>query len=299
MQVSVIIVTYNDYNHTAACLRSIFQHVRNIDFEVILVDNNSTKVNPQCFADEFPEIMLLHNMRNGGFADGNNFALTHARGDYILLLNNDTILHENSVKIVYDYLSSNPDVGVVGCRMVYPSGKVQFTARKFRSITWEIFDTVKFIPFIFPYKKRARLMLGKYFKHDEDIDCDWVNGAFFMFPKKLLALLPKGKLDDRFFMSAEDQLWCEQFKQLGYKIRFYSGTTITHVSGASETVGSSDFRKQLSFRSTMLKNELEVMRNRKGRGVYYVVFALLYGTKERVRNGIKQIVFDLFGKKIL
>ena len=136
-------------------------------------------------------------------------------------------------------------------------------------------------------------MLGKYFRCDENIECDWVNGAFFLFPRKILKELPGEKLDDRFFMYGEDQLWCEQIQSLGYKILFYAGTTIVHKSS-----GSTDLKKQLALRRLMMRHELEIMQLRKGRGLYYLFFAAVFGLKETVRNFLKLIVFKTSHKLI-
>src|SRR6185503_8675926 len=130
-----------------------------------------------------------------------------------------------------------------GCRMTFPDGIVQYTARRFRSIQWELLDLFRFIPMMMTYRKRSRLRLGKYFKCDENLECDWVNGAFLMFDKKILDQLPQHKLDDRFFMYGEDQLWCEQMKNLGYRVQFFAGTTITHINS-----GSTEMSKQLAAR---------------------------------------------------
>jgi GT2 family glycosyltransferase len=108
-----------------------------------------------------------------------------------------------------------------------------------------------------------------------------------------LEQLPGKKLDDRFFMYGEDQLWCEQIKGLGYKILFYSGTTIIHINS-----GSTYRSKQLKLRKTMMKNELEIMCRRKGKGMYFFIFKILFVTKETARNFIKSIIFRGSGKII-
>jgi GT2 family glycosyltransferase len=144
-----------------------------------------------------------------------------------------------------------------------------------------------------PYKKRARRMLGKYFRHDANMECDWVNGAFFVFPRKIIDQLRSKKLDERFFMYAEDQLWCEQIKMQGHKIIFFAGTTIIHIHS-----GSTDRAKQLGLRKTMMKHELEIMKLRKGKGLYYFIFKLIFVTKEATRNLIKSIVFRLSGRQV-
>lgn len=136
-------------------------------------------------------------------------------------------------------------------------------------------------------------MLGKYFRHDENMACDWVNGAFFLFPKKILSQFPESKLDDRFFMYGEDHLWCAQIKKLGYNILFFAGTTIIHINS-----GSTKIERQLDLRNTMMKHELEIMKWRKGNGFYFIIFSLVYKSKEGVRNYIKKLVYKSSGKML-
>jgi GT2 family glycosyltransferase len=284
MDVSIVIINYNTFDLTSDCIRSVVQFTSGGSYEIIVVDNASTECDPQNFLKEFPQLTLVKSETNGGFAYGNNLGIQVARGEYILLLNSDTILKEDSVFKCLNYLKAYKGAAVAGCRMTFPNGAIQYTTRKFRSIKWELLDLFRFIPMMMSYKKRSRLMLGKYFKCDENVECDWVNGAFLMFEKKILDQLPGHKLDERFFMYGEDQLWCEQIKKLGYGVVFYSGTTIVHIGSAS-----TDIKKQISLRRIMLKHELEIMRLRKGRGLYYWIFAIIYTLKETARNLVKRV----------
>jgi len=291
--VSIIIINYNTFTLTSNCIRSITEHTRHSSYEIILVDNASTECNAGDFLREFPFITLIRSDKNGGFAYGNNLGIEKATGDYILLLNSDTVLKEDSITKSIEYFKQQKKGGVLGCRMTYPNGKVQYTARRFRSISWELLDLFRFIPWLMPFQLRAKKMLGKYFRHDADLECDWINGAFFLFHRNILEEMQGKKLDDRFFMYGEDQLWCEQIKNLGYQIFFYSGTTIIHINS-----GSTDLSKQLQLRKTMMKHELEIMKLRKGTGLYYFIFKLIYVVKEATRNFIKAIIFRISGKLV-
>lgn len=293
MKVSIIILNYNTFRLTSDCIRSVIKECRPGSYEIVLVDNASSECDPGLFLQEFPGIKLVKSQRNGGFADGNNQGIAASAGEIILLLNSDTILTEDSVSLCAQYLRQQPQTGVLSCRMTYPDGGIQYTARRFRSISWELLDLFRFIPFLMPYPKRAKKMLGKYFRHDQEMVADWLNGAFFMFERKILEQLPGQKLDDRFFMYGEDQLWCEQIRNLGYTNRFFAGTTIIHINS-----GSTSLQKQLGLRKTMMKHELEIMADRKGRGFYYFVFRFIYAGKEMTRNGIKAILYRLTGKLI-
>lgn len=293
VQLSVIIVNYNTFTLTSDCIRSVIAQTKGVQYEIILVDNASTACNADIFLQEFPSVKLIKSEKNGGFAYGNNLGISCSKGEYILLLNSDTILQEDTISKCVDYIIKRNETGVLGCRMIYPDGTVQYSARRFRSISWELLDLFRIIPWLMPYKKRKRKMMGKYFRHDEDMECDWVNGAFFLFPASILEQLPGKKLDDRFFMYAEDQLWCEKIKNSGNKIIFYAGSTIIHINS-----GSTSLDKQLALRKTMMKHELEIMRLRKGRGAYYFFFKTIFVTKEASRNFIKSVVYRLTGRLV-
>ena len=293
MKVSVIIINYNTFDLSCDCIRSVIKYTEGTEYEIILVDNASTNCDPDKFLAAFPQIILVKSLVNGGFAHGNNLGIEKASGEYILLLNSDTVLQENSISKSLACMETQKSIGVLGCRLVFPDGKIQYTVRRFKSVGWELLNLFRFILFLIPYKKRARLMLGKYFHYDEDIDCDWIGGAFFLLPRRIIDQLPRKKLDERFFMYGEDQVWCDQFQKLGYRIFFYAGTTVIHIHS-----GSTDLSKHISVRKLMIKHELEIMRMRRGRGLYYFMFKMIFVTQETVRNWIKSVFFRITGRQL-
>jgi len=291
--VSVIIINYNTFSLTTACLRTVYEHTRSVPFEVILVDNASTECDPEHFLKEFSSLKLIKSKTNLGFAGGNNLGLSAASGTHYLLLNSDTLLTEDSIGKAYAFLLTQPQAGAVGCRQVYPDGKIQFVARRFRTIGWECLDLFRIFLYLLPYQKRAQLMLGRYFKNDTTCEADWVNGAFLLMPATIVQALPGHQLDDRFFMYGEDVLWCEQIRELGYRIFFFAGTTIIHIEG-----GSTAPTKQWGLRKTMIRHERMIMARRKGKGLYYALFSIVYLSKEYTRLLIKRLVFFCSGKWI-
>ena len=284
-QVSIIILNYNTFQLTCNCIESIFQFTKDVEFEIILVDNNSTECDAKLFSARYPNIQLIKSNENGGFAKGNNLGIQQVKSEYILLLNSDTYLVEDAISKCFHHIQKEKLNNVIGCKMIYPNGKIQNTARRFRSISWEILDVFRVILFLLPYQKRAKIMLGKYFDADFNIECDWLNGAFFMFPKLALKLLPNQKLDERFFMYGEDHLWCWQFLQVGIPSYFFSETKIVHINNASTSS-----EKRLRLRKVMLHNELEIMKYRKGEGLYYFLFKLIYSAKENFRFFVFKIL---------
>ncbi|MBM3412528.1 MAG: glycosyltransferase family 2 protein [Bacteroidetes bacterium] len=291
--VSVIIINYNTFQLTVDCIKSVLSHTKATPIEIILVDNASTEKDPHEFSILFPTIKLVCSERNLGFAGGNNLGIQIAKGDFILLLNSDTYLMEDSISLSVAAMLQHTQVGVLGCRQIFPDGIVQFSARRFRTISWELFDLFRFLLYLLPPTTRSVKMLGQYFKHDRSIEVDWVNGAFFMIRRSALTQLPNQQLDNLFFMYGEDVLWCEQFKALGFSVYFLASTTIVHIAGASTAI-----QHQLRLRRVMMQNELLIMQRRKGKGFYYYCFACLFTAKEYFRLVIKWIVFKTTGKLI-
>jgi GT2 family glycosyltransferase len=288
--VSVVIINYNTFQITCNCIQSI-QAYTHVPYEIILVDNASTECNPDLFKEKFPFVKLIKNPVNNGFAAGNNLGIEATAGSVILLLNSDTYLAEPSIDKSVQYLNDHPECGVLGCRMTFPDGRVQYTARRFRSLLWEILDIFRPILLLLPYQKRAQMMLGKYFKGDFNTECDWLNGAFFMMRKEIVKKLSNGKLDDRFFMYGEDQLWCWQILQLGFRNMFFSDTSIIHINNAS-----TEPPKRLALRNIMLRHEIEIMQIRLGKSLNFTLTSTIYKLKENFRNAIKKIIWQLTGR---
>jgi GT2 family glycosyltransferase len=292
MFLSIIIVNYNTFELTVNCIESIVKFTT-IPYEIVLVDNNSTENDPTDFLRIFPSITVIKNTENTGFAKGNNIGIKAATGDLILLLNSDTYVADDSIsKAAYHYVTLKTP-GALSIKILYPDGKFQHTARRFRSIKNELLDLVRPLLYLLPYKRRASLMLNQYFKGDFDTETDWVSGAFMMFAKSILNKLPENKLDERFFMYGEDQLWCYQFSELGYHNYYYSNASVFHIANASTAP-----KKQLKLLKRMMKSELEVMEYRKRKGRYYYFFAAILLAKERGRYYIKSLAWKVFKQKI-
>ena len=293
MLVSIVIINYNTFQITCDCISSVIEKTRDVPYEIILVDNASPDDNPDDFLIRFPSIHLVKSKENGGFAKGNNIGIEHAKGDIILLLNSDTVLNEDSISKAARYLSAHPELGPVGVRLIYTDGKLQHTARKFRSIKNELLDLIRPLLKLLPYKKRALMMLNQYFKGEFNTPCDWVSGAFMMFNKRLLNLLPEHKLDERFFMYGEDQLWCYQFDTLGFPSYYLAETTVVHINNASTKPS-----KQLQLLKKFIDLELYLVAYRKGRSLYYYTFKVIFTAKEMSRYYIKALAFMLFKYRI-
>jgi hypothetical protein len=293
MDLSIVIINYNTFQLTCACIESVLQYANNISYEIIVVDNASPKDNADDFLVRFPQIKLVKNPENNGFAKGNNLGIRHAVGKYILLLNSDAYLIEDCLSTSIDFMQHHREVGALSVKILYPDGRFQKTARRFRSVKNELLDLARPFLLMMPYRNRATLMLNQYFRGDFDTEVDWVSGAFMLFPKKVMEQLPAQKLDERFFMYGEDELWCYQFKQLGFQNYFLSTTSVVHIANAS-----TEPAKQLQLLKTMIAHELEIMQEMHGRGLYYHMLKALFLAKEYGRYWVKVLVWKLAGKKV-
>jgi len=232
MDVSIIIVNYNTYKLTSNCINSIIFNTKEISYEIILVDNNSVEPEVISYEDLFPSIKVVRLKENGGFAKGNNAGIRVAEGNYLLLLNSDTLLKENSIKITYDYLKKYPKVGVVSARLIFPDGTHQSVAQRFPSIRYQLIELFRLQKFL-PRHIGGKLLLGSFFNHKYNTAVDWVWATYFMFPKKILLQLKDNKLDESFFMYQEDMKWCKDIKNIGYEVHFCAETEVIHLMGGS------------------------------------------------------------------
>jgi GT2 family glycosyltransferase len=273
MQLSIVIINYNTYQLTCNCILSIKEKLQDLSYEIILVDNASTECNPQLFKEKFPDINLIASAANTGFTGGNNMGIAQAKGDYLLLLNSDTELINNAPKICYDYMESHPEVGMTTAQLLYPDGRVQYNCRRFRTITWELLEVIPVYKLL-PKKRREQLMLHHYFDHQSFANCDWVWGAFMMFPRRIITELKGQKLSDDFFMYCEDVLWCWDFKQLGYQIHFLPQAKVMHVHK-----GSVSKDKWMRIRTTSISNHAAFMKKFYPDWRWYL-FAAIFYTKQ-------------------
>lgn len=273
MQLSIIIINYNTFRLTCNCIQSIKEKLQDLAYEIILVDNDSSECDPSLFLQSFPDIKLIISAENLGFTGGNNLGVAKAKGEYLLLLNSDTELINNAPKICYDFLLQHPEAGLATAQLTYPDGRLQHSCRRFRTITWELLEIFPVYLFL-SKRKKEKLMLHHYFDHKTQMDCDWVWGAFMLFPASIINQLPMKKLSDDFFMYCEDTLWCWEIKKLGYTIHFLPEAKVMHVHK-----GSTDKKKMFAVRKTGIKNHAKFMKKFYPDFRWYI-FAGIYYTKQ-------------------
>ncbi len=240
--VSIIILNYNTFDLTCRCISSILSEVNHkTEYEIILVDNASTECDPIKFLETFPDIKLIRNIENIGFSKGCNTGIQHAGGEYILLLNSDTLLLNDAISLSFDFLHKNEDTGVLTCRVENPDGSPQNNCQHFPGIRVSLLEGLR-LHKLFPARKRGKLLFGPYFSYEEFAYPGWVWGTFFMFPRKILDVFPEKKLPETFWMYGEDMEWCWLIRKAVYKIAFVPDGRIRHYN---QSVDSGNSRKKI------------------------------------------------------
>lgn len=243
-ELSVIIASWNTCELTRSCLRSLSQHLHSVPHEVIVVDNASGDGSAEMIAAEFPDVRLIRNPANAGFAVANNQAMRVARGSWFMLVNSDTELNDDSVARLFERVRGEPDVGVAHCQLRFPDGRLQHSAYRFPSLRLALFEDLgfyKLAPHIAP-----GALLGAYWDYGQERDVEWVAGAFMLMPRKVFEVT--GGFDERLFMYGEDMEWCYRIRDHGWKIRYYPSASITHVDHASSELRWGEERVALCLR---------------------------------------------------
>lgn len=248
---SIVIVNWNTIGLLRDCLRSVYDNLGDLDAEVIVVDNASQDGSADMVAEEFPRAKLIRNSENRGFAAANNQALAVAGGRHILLLNSDTVVHGDVLARSVAYLESNPDVGVMGCRVLNGDGTMQPTCSRFPTLLNLILLTsglwkLPWPPFLDRYQMR------RWDRHDER-DVEVVTGCYMLVRRE--AFEQVGYLDESFFFFGEETDWCRRFRDAGWKVRFAPVGEITHYGGGSSR--SLNYKRDLMLSSAMVKLHLK------------------------------------------
>lgn len=239
MKITVIIVSFNTKEMLRKCLDSLWENPGSWPLEVFVVDNDSVDDSVSMVRQHFPQVQLIENQVNLGFAAANNQAWQRSSGDYIILLNPDAYIKSNSIKNGVSFMESHPECGLCGGRLIKPDGSLDPSARRFPNALYKIF-TLSGLSSRFP----ASQIFNRYdfggFGHDKVQEVDWVPGTFTVYRRQLLE--QTGLFDERFYLYYEETDLCLQAKRSGWKVYFIPDAEVVHVGG-----GASKTRKDEQF----------------------------------------------------
>ncbi|MDR2233320.1 MAG: glycosyltransferase family 2 protein [Tannerella sp.] len=247
MKLSVIIVNYNVKLLLEQCLYAVRAAAEGLDLEIYVVDNHSTDGSTEYLRPLFPEVYFIENEDNPGFAKANNQAIRLCRGEYILLLNPDTVIGENSLQALCRFLDEHPEAGAIGVKMLNAHGAFLPESKRSFPTPWVSFCKLFGLSRLFPHSPRFAAYSLPYLDPDRQHPVDVLAGAFMLIRHK--ALMETGLFDESFFMYGEDIDLSYRITQAGYR-NFYVPERILHYKGESTKKGD---RKYLhAFYDAML-----------------------------------------------
>ncbi|AFY91600.1 glycosyltransferase family 2 protein [Chamaesiphon minutus] len=227
MSISIILVNYNGAEFLAECLNSLAKFI-NADCEVIVIDNSSTDNSVEIVRTRFTWVRLICSEVNLGFGKANNLAVERSQGKYLLFLNTDTLLTENTPQILAAYLDREPDVAAIGARITFQDGSYQLSSGMLPNLAIEFIDKIRYGL----DRKWHGLVANIYNKQYSTIrEVGWVTGACLMIHRDIYQRL--GGFDPAFFMYFEDKDLCKRVRDLEFKVIYYPGTSIIHLLGGS------------------------------------------------------------------
>jgi GT2 family glycosyltransferase len=229
---SVLIVNFNGKDFLGPCLDSIRQYIKT-PFEIIVVDNSSHDGSVDYLEKNYPTVRVVASTVNLGFTGGNNLAARHAKGHYLLLLNNDTII-ESPVDPLIDLMKINPAAGVLGCRLIYGDGRQQESVGYMPSVLSLVFSwtpLARLFPRSAKFRRTVHADSALYDQQHEEVE--WVSGAFLITRSDLWGQL--GGLDEHYFMYMEDTDYCHRVRDTGNKVLYSATCKVIHFEGAGRS----------------------------------------------------------------
>jgi GT2 family glycosyltransferase len=218
IQLSVIIVNYNGKNYLKDCLLSLKKHLKTLTYEIIILDNASADNSCEYIKTNFPEVRLVPSKINHGFGKGNNEAVKHAKGKFLLLFNNDTILLNNISSLIKSIENDNK-IGVIGIKMLNANQQYLPSAGNLPNVAN-----------MFQFKKlylNGEFKKGCFFKDYYEVG--WLAGSFLLLKRSTYQLI--NGFDEDYFMYVEDVDFCKKIEQHGLKRVFYPKYSYIHFVG--------------------------------------------------------------------
>jgi len=225
MDLSIVILNYKTAKLVRQCIKTIKLYEPAVAYEIIVVDNDSRDGAEEMLRQHYPEVKFFRSESNAGYAAGNNLGIRQAIGRYVMILNPDITVKQGAIENIVRYLDGHRDIGIIGPKLVKPSGEVDESCYRFPGYLIPIYRRT-------PLGKLAagRRALDHYLMADYDRrmtrDVDWLLGAVLVVRRE--ALLHVGLFDERYFLYFEDTDWCRRFWQAGYRVVYYTGAEMVH-----------------------------------------------------------------------
>ena len=273
MKLSIIIVNHNTSQLLFQCLNSLVSTTQNIEKEIIVVDNFSKDDSVNMVREKFPQLKLIENKKNYGFAFANNQAVGIANSNLILLLNSDTIILENTIQKTIDFIEQDKDAHIVGCKLLNSDFSLQNSCRSFPTL-WNIFTESFFLYKLFPKTKLFGKYHMTYFDYNSVLKVDVVKGAFMLIKKNVIEQI--GLFDGKFFMYSEETDFCYRANKNNFNTIFFPDASIVHIGGGSIQ------SNQIYFEQIHFSQILFIKKHYKNIYKYLCIFIKVIGILLRV-----------------
>ncbi|OGY43200.1 MAG: hypothetical protein A3B89_00920 [Candidatus Buchananbacteria bacterium RIFCSPHIGHO2_02_FULL_40_13] len=225
MEISIIINNYKTKGLLKQCLRGIYLYPPSVEYEIIVVDNNSGDGSAAMIKAKFPQVKLIEAPKNLGHHKGNNLGLKNSQGKYALILNTDIALLDDSLDKIYRFMEDHSQVALVGPKLKNPDGSIQMSCMRFPNKLVPIYRRTFLGNFPFA-KKEIDYYLMKDFDHLSTRPVDWILGACVMVRRSVIDEV--GLMDEDLFLYFGDIAWCRKFWQAGYKVYYFAAANIVH-----------------------------------------------------------------------
>jgi GT2 family glycosyltransferase len=258
--ISIVIVNYKVPEFLKETIRSVCEAQLYEKSEIIVVDNDSRDKSKEIITASFPNVIWIQMKSNVGFGKACNIGVRKAQGEYILLLNPDTVISKNTLSTSLEFLESHPDVGLMGPKILNSDGTLQESCHRSFPSPLDAFYHLSGISKLFPKNKRFGKYYLTYLDPDTSTQVDAVSGSFMFLKRSLYSQI--GGFDERFFMYGEDMDICWRISDAGYKVWYYPGTQIIHRKGKSSS--KVKIRSRIAFYEAMVLFSRKYQNRQKG-----------------------------------
>lgn len=279
-ELDVVVVSWNTRDLLRACLASLERHPAPVETRVWVVDNASTDGSAEMVAAEFPDVRLIENDRNRGFAAANNQALERSDAPWLLLLNPDAEVTPGALGTAFERVRQWR--AVVAARLLNPDGTLQHSCFRFPHAGKDLLEAL-YLHRLLPRRTRGRLLLGGYWPHDEEREVEWAVGAFLFLPRE--AVDAAGPLPEEYALFGEDMEWCWRLRETGWPVRYVPDARVVHHGNRAAGQRAPEWR----IRRTHAARR-RFVREHRGR-----IGLLLHRAVELLGYGIRAALFTVMG----
>ena len=229
-EVSVCIVSWNVADDLRACLESLYAQEDDPTVEIIVVDNNSSDGTVAMLESEYPKVITIVNSENRGFAAATNQALARGGGHYLMMLNPDTVVPAGGLGALVRFAEAHPEAGIIAPKLLNPDGSLQYSCRRFPTLTAAIFRNTM-LGRLFPKARSAADYIMSDWDHDSVREVDWASGACMLIRRESYEEI--GPLDEGFRWGSEDVDYCLRARGAGWQVLYTPEPAIIHAIGRS------------------------------------------------------------------